>query len=206
MDNGLRALFRRVSRQHRPVQLARPAPNYRTLRYAFMDEDFDRAAHTREVKRGERKTFEQFINTGIPGDLGLYLTKHGTIQVIGEPVQNNRVLMSFNKQSITANATRANHIKPMLVELARREKLKLNLTNDNIEVRDGIAIAFWAFKEPKEVDDTQLVNKAQPNVTPPSVRRAEEEELQRRERAMEQMTRQYAARYTASTSSDIVFW
>lgn len=187
MDRGLRALYRRISRQYRPVQV-RNAASMSSLSFYY---DEYPGAQTRRVKAEEKPQFEQFMRTGVPDNLGIYLTQEGLVEVIGERVQESRVLCTIGKTSITANAVRSNHIMKLLEQLADREKLKLNIVQQTLDVTEGIAIAFWAFKKKEEVDDKDLVSKAKPRVRAIPV---VDEEMSEQQRVNQQM-RDYALQY-----------
>lgn len=164
MDNYLKRLFRRLSRRYRSTppggSIVQATP------YFYMDSTAQMRDYYRLEKKREIVPLKKFVSTGsiMHGQIEGKLTEDGIIQVIGQSIDDRKVIFTMDKEKLTIDSKRGSHVKKTLTRLAEREGLELVVSTPKVRALPGINIVFWKFKNREEVDDSELVSKAQPDV------------------------------------------
>lgn len=119
---------------------------------------------TAALEEWEVKELETLIKTGCNFDLDLHVDTATRLQVSGKRFEGERKMFLLDSEQITAHNIRSKHLIPLLRRLARDEGLAFNLVDEYPHSEKTIKVAFWQFKNRREVDDSDIVLRAEPRL------------------------------------------
>jgi hypothetical protein len=118
----------------------------------------------KQSRKNERGEMRRFMGEGHADGFELVLDEQSNLWVFGYNYMTlpNRTICRIDtvNNKLCVVKKRTSHIRSLLNELADRESLEV-VFGELGTYSGGTTVAHWAFKNPPEVDDTELVSQSQ---------------------------------------------